>query len=76
VRRAVRAAAAECYRSANATGEITVRVEVGAGGSVFRSRVTNNGTGSQDVARCVSGALVGRRVDGSGGGTYDIDYSR
>ena len=76
VRTAVRAAARQCYERASASGDITVRVSVGANGRAYSGIVTNNGTGNQEVARCVSGALIGRRFGGgSGGGVYEVSYS-
>ena len=71
------AAARRCYSQNNAHGQVTVQVSVAHDGRIASSRVLNNGTGNQGVARCISGALVGRRVSGPSprtSGTYDISF--
>ena len=77
-RSAVQTASRQCYVQAGAHGPVTVQISVGFDGRISTSRVVENGTGDQNVARCISGALVGRRIGGSGppgGGTLNVSFS-
>ena len=73
---AARGAARQCYQQNNAHGAVTIQISVGHDGRITTSRVVNNGTGNQNVARCISGALVGRRIGNStrGGATMNVSF--
>ncbi|MCC6873395.1 MAG: hypothetical protein IT378_03725 [Sandaracinaceae bacterium] len=62
MRAEVSQAARQCYQQNGAHGAVSVQVALGYDGRVTSSRVVNNGTGNSEVARCISGAMVGRRI--------------
>ncbi|MEQ8892816.1 MAG: hypothetical protein RID93_34525, partial [Sandaracinaceae bacterium] len=59
-------------------GAVSVQISVAHDGRITTSRVVNNTTGNTAVARCISGALISRRVGSSGpagGGTVTVSFS-
>ena len=67
----------QCFAQNQAHGTVSVQVSVAHDGRITTSRVVNDGTGNAFVSRCISGALVGRRVAISGprsGGTYTVSF--
>jgi TonB family protein len=77
VETAVRRAAGGCYSRLGAHGAVTVRVNLGTDGRVTTSQVVQNGTGNQEVGRCISGAMVGQRFTAPRQGSlaFDIPFS-